>query len=251
MSLVKTHSLFLLGPQIKPVIVACLASIVLAGVLVPVTACKKTAFIRTQKGLNREQVESKNFELFRSAASGNVATTQQALDNGADVNAREEEGETPLMYAAVEGHRDVALLLISRGADVNALSNNHETALGRAAFQGREETVTALISSGANLELGGDYSATPLMLAASQDQIGTMKVLVTKGASVNARDTTGDTALIYAIAGHGSIDTVKLLLEAGADLNTANGKGVTPLTLALERRATEIVDLLKRKGAKR
>src|SRR5882724_8200363 len=88
--------------------------------------------------------------LFRACSDGRLNVVRSLLDSGADVNAREQENETPLMYAAVEGHTEVALLLISRGADVNAASVNKETALGRAAMRGRNETVEALISKGAD-----------------------------------------------------------------------------------------------------
>ena len=42
------------------------------------------------------------------------------ISNGADVNAKDDDGSTPLHYAAHEGHKEIAELLIAKGADVNA-----------------------------------------------------------------------------------------------------------------------------------
>ena len=46
------------------------------------------------------------------------------IDKGADVNATDEVGRTPLHYASANGHKEVAELLISKGADLNAKDNN-------------------------------------------------------------------------------------------------------------------------------
>lgn len=97
--------------------------------LISLSACGASVISQNKTGDNRA--------LFRASSDGRIESVRSLLDAGADVNAREEENETPLMYAAVEGHTEVVLLLISRGADVNALSDNKETALGRAAMRGR------------------------------------------------------------------------------------------------------------------
>ncbi len=87
--------------------------------------------------------------LFRAASDGRNDLIESSLKEGADVNAREQEGETPLMYAAANGHTDTVLFLIDKGADVNAVSNNNETALARAASVGHTATVQTLLEKGA------------------------------------------------------------------------------------------------------
>lgn len=61
-----------------------------------------------------------NEDLRLAAKSGNVKEVSRLLADGADVNAKDEIGATPLHNAAVEGHRDVAELLIAKGADIDA-----------------------------------------------------------------------------------------------------------------------------------
>ena len=58
--------------------------------------------------------------LLKAAERGNIKAVKQHLDAGADVNAKDEDGFTPLHYAAVTGRKEIAEILIAEGADVNA-----------------------------------------------------------------------------------------------------------------------------------
>jgi len=58
--------------------------------------------------------------LSNAAVSGDIEAAKQAIAAGADVNATDEVGRTPLHYASANGHKEVAELLIANGADVNA-----------------------------------------------------------------------------------------------------------------------------------
>ena len=64
-----------------------------------------------------------------TAFDGDLAGVQAELDKGADVNAKNESGVTPLLWAAWKGHKEVAELLIANGADVNAKNEDGETPL--------------------------------------------------------------------------------------------------------------------------
>ena len=65
-----------------------------------------------------------------SARDGDLAGVQALLDIGADVNAKDVEGWTPLHYSARNGHEEIVELLISGGADVNVKDESEETAVG-------------------------------------------------------------------------------------------------------------------------
>ena len=64
-----------------------------------------------------------------AAVDGNIEAVKQHLAAGTDVNAKDEEGWTPLHIAAIRGNKEIAELLIAEGADVNAKNNIGTTPL--------------------------------------------------------------------------------------------------------------------------
>jgi ankyrin repeat protein len=89
--------------------------------------------------------------LLKAAKKGNIEAAKQALADGADVNAKVEEGWTPLHLAAENGHKEIIELLIAKGADVNAKGRWGSTPLLLAALYGHKEVVELLISNGADV----------------------------------------------------------------------------------------------------
>jgi hypothetical protein len=71
----------------------------------------------------------RNADLFAACQAGDVDRIKILLDRGADVNARNRNGETPIMVAAGLLYPDAVRLLIARGADVNAENSRGDTAL--------------------------------------------------------------------------------------------------------------------------
>jgi ankyrin repeat protein len=65
-----------------------------------------------------------------AAEEGNIKAVKQHLAAGTDVDAKDMNGETPLNWAAYNGHKEIAELLIANGADVNAADKYGETPLG-------------------------------------------------------------------------------------------------------------------------
>ena len=92
--------------------------------------------------------------LFNAARSGDTETIRLLLKKGADINAKDNGGNTALMLAALEGRTDVVKLLLDKGADVNAKNNGDFTALGSARVLGYTpivqllQQVAAIASSG-------------------------------------------------------------------------------------------------------
>ena len=78
--------------------------------------------------------------------------------------------------------------------------------------------------------------------------IETMKSLLQRGSSVDEKDTSGSTALLWAARG-GSLEKVQLLIANNADLNIANDRGHTALSSALRNGHIDIVRLLIEKNA--
>ena len=74
-------------------------------------------------------VKANNDDLINATRNNTVQEVKRLLNEGADVNARNQDGWTSLMMAALGGHLEVAKLLIDKGADVNAKNNAQGTAL--------------------------------------------------------------------------------------------------------------------------
>jgi ankyrin repeat protein len=103
-----------------------------------------TDLLRKHAGKTSEEL----FALFKAAAKGNIEAVKQHLDGGADVNAKDGGGWTPLHFAAWFGHTEVAELLIAKGADVNAKDHTGRTPLNEAIETNQTKTADLLRTHG-------------------------------------------------------------------------------------------------------
>jgi len=126
------------------------------------------------------------------------------------VNAKDEDGWTPLHFAATE---EIAELLINEGADVNAKNKWSGTPLQWTARGGHKEIVELLIAKGANVSAKNDEDGTPLHLPADRGHTEVVELLITAGADVNAKDDEGETPLDQ--AGTSWPETADLLRKHG------------------------------------
>jgi ankyrin repeat protein/flagellar basal body-associated protein FliL len=188
-----------------------------------------------------------NTALAFASREGHSDAIRYLLDKGAEINLKDNDGTTALMMAAARGQMDAVKLLLDKGADITANNNTGMTALIMAAMSGETDAVKLLLDKGAEIKVKDNKGMAALMWAAELGQIETVKLLLDRGAEVNAKDDRGGTALIEA-ATTGNADVVKLLLARGADVNAVTAKGVTALDMAIDNAA--IMRLLKQAGAK-
>lgn len=150
------------------------------------------------------------------------------LRKGADPNAVNEAGKTPLMLAR---STEAATLLVEAGARVNVRDGFGYTPLMYAVMGSRAATVKLLVSRAAVVHAVTTDGRTALMLTAGAERDQSAPVLLEAGAAVDARDSRGNTALLYA-AHYSNGPVMKHLIDAGADVKAVNAAGESALILA-------------------
>lgn len=193
--------------------------------------------------------------LHAAAAQGDVAVIKRLLAGGANINARDGNGRTPLMVAAHKRDLVAARALIAAGADLNALDNDRYDILTISGVADDPAMVKLAIASGANPGLTTSrYDGTALIASAHLGHVEVVRALIKAKAPLDHVNNLGWTALIEAIvlgdggANHQAI--VKDLIAAGADLNIADRQGVTPLSLARGHGYKSMVEMLTAAGAR-
>ena len=205
-----------------------------------------------------------NEMLWVAAQTGNLEAVKGSIAIGADVNSSDQEGDTALHFAAK--YPAVAAYLIQKGANVDARNNWGDTPIFRVANNGNLKMVQFFADKGAELDLRNDHGATPLNYASGNGHIAVMQYLIDHGANVNTLGN-GHSPLAWAChnSHHGYLEAVKLLLEKEADINQSfryEGKyadnpdnqwlrGWTPLMFAIHDwgATTDIIQYLLDHGA--
>jgi ankyrin repeat protein len=151
--------------------------------------------------------------------AGDRATALQLLRSGADVNAAQPDGTTPLHWAVYAVDAELAQALLAKGAKAEVRNRFGATPLAEAAKVANVDLVRALLKAGAKADTANEDGQTPLMLAARTGVVGVAKELLKAGAKVNAKEAwRGQTALMWA-AGSAQADMTALLIARGADVN--------------------------------
>jgi len=90
-------------------------------------------------------------ELLEACTQGNLEDAKRLLEKDADVNAKDDYGNTALIIAIREDHTEISELLIANGANVNAKANNDKTALMSATEFDQTGIPELLIDNGADV----------------------------------------------------------------------------------------------------
>ena len=169
------------------------------------------------------------------------------LDAGADVNAKNRRGSTPLHWAI---HDEAKVrLLISRGAALDAKQVEGRTPVYLAASLGDGTAILKfLLEQGANPGMATANGMTPLMAAAVRGDVTALRLIADTHVDINAKDGAGETALMFA-ATNGSADAVGLLLDRGADARVRSKRNETALGNAGTAGVEATVRLLLDHGA--
>ena len=179
------------------------------------------------------------------------------LQSGADIEAKNLQGNTALQMSAWEGHITSVELLLQQGADVNSRGSTDTTPLMMAAERGRTDVVRLLLEQGAEIDavsVNHYFGSTAIAQALYKSHTATAKVLLERGADANARyNESSKSTLLHVVARHSSweaqIPNIDLLLEKGADLEAKDDDGQTPLVVGIQSQGFETVRYLLERGA--
>jgi ankyrin repeat protein len=120
------------------------------------------------------------------------------LDNGAEIEARNNNGWTPLMYSAIRNNTKMIKFLVQKGAFMNAQDRSGRTALMMLMDKGDREAIEFLLKSGADPNIIDSRSNTALIGASSKGRLIIAAILIKHGADVSVKNTFGKTAKIIA-----------------------------------------------------
>jgi len=141
----------------------------------------------------------KSISVHEAALNGLTADIEKMIAEGTDIDIKDEDGRTPLMYASFNGHSVIMQKLISKGAKVNQSDNYGRTALMFASSGPYPEAVRLLLKNQADPNLSDkEEHFTALMYAAAEGQTEIVKILLTFKADPRKKDIDGDDALTFA-----------------------------------------------------
>lgn len=162
------------------------------------------------------------------------------LANDVDVNAKDEDGLTPLHIASKRGDLAIVIALLDKRAYINAEDKNGLTPLHLASQEGDLAIVRALLDKGAYIDARDNRGLSPLHLAVYNRHMNVVNELLAKNATINETDRNRKTPLHIASAA-GDLDCVKALLENGADVNAKDYSEFTPLINAAINEHADVV----------
>lgn len=188
--------------------------------------------------------------LFLAAHEGDVAVIRQLVAAGAQVNARDPKGRTPIHVAAFASEDDALRALAEAGADMNALERSAYDVVTIAAVADDPDLMSLAITLGNDPGLTtSPYDGTALIAAAHLGHVEVVQRLIAAGAPLDHINNLHWTAVMEAVVlGDGGADhqaVLDALLDAGADRTLADRDGVTPLQHAQARGYAAMVERLE------
>ena len=188
--------------------------------------------------------------LHKSAIKGNLDIIEFLIQNGARIDVKEEKSGRTALHMATKP--EVAKLLIEKGAQIEAKDTRGRTPLLICAMESHAEVAQVLVQHGAQVNSKTGGGNTPLTFATSYGHIDMVKLLVQNGAQVDIKGQHGNTPLHGIMQSRGigpkrHFEIVKYLIEHGAPIDTKNNNSETPFNKANRNGHIEIAKYLLEK----
>jgi ankyrin repeat protein len=196
--------------------------------------------------------------LERAIINNNLPSVRVLAIYGADLKKANAQGLTPLelSFEQIKTKHDsikIAEILLEHKADANVTDIHGQPLFSRALVAGMTDFMQLLVKYGVdvnNPDAKGELPIHQAFLFIGKEYATVLKILVQGGVRLEAKDSSGNTALHVAVA-KGLEDAVKLLLDAGVDPEARNQANKKPLQLAKEAKKYEVVELLRAKALER
>ena len=207
------------------------------------------SLLKQQINVNTPQVDGST-ALAWAAHWDDLKTADLLIRVGANVNAINDYGVSPLWEACNNGSAAMVERLAAAGANLNAtLLRTGETALLRCARTGNADAVKSLLDHGADVNAKEKQKGqTALMWALEERHPDIARELIEHGADLHTRTKGGFTPLLFA-ARRGDVASTGLMLEKGADVNETTPGGLNPLLMAIDCNHESLAIFLLEKGA--
>ncbi|HKE83862.1 MAG TPA: ankyrin repeat domain-containing protein [Vicinamibacterales bacterium] len=178
-----------------------------------------------------------DLRLIEAVRARNVERVRALVKEGVDVNARQADGATALLWAAHLDDPGLVSVLIAAGAKADAADDTGVTPLYLACLSRQAAIVDSLLAAGANANAALITGETVLMTCARTGEAPAVRALLSRGANVNAKEPSHQqTALMWAAA-QKHPEAVAALLEAGADVRARSRDYVQTVTSEVTQRA--------------
>lgn len=206
--------------------------------------------------------------LHAAVSKGKFDMVKHLLDLGFDPNAKDTDGQTPLMliYGFIDTTSEdlikMITILVNGGAEVNVIDSRGVSPLLLAYYEGKEEVIEHLIQLGATsvIETKMDAQEALILLeinsvdkykqAIAFGNLGAVKLFLKAGYDPNISDETAGSTMLFQLVFPEDLKMMELLLKNGANPNIKNDmEGVTPLWIAVSQNKPAVVELLLKYGA--
>ncbi|XP_046452216.1 palmitoyltransferase ZDHHC17-like [Daphnia pulex] len=192
----------------------------------------------------------KTWDIVKATQYGIFDRCKELIDQGYDVNQRDDENVTLLHWASINNRKELVNLYINHGAQVDAVGGKLlATPLHWAVRQGHLATVILLIKHGADPMVYDGEGFQSLHLAAQFGHTAVCAYLLAHGVPVNSADMQGMTPLMWAAFRTTTVDPTRLLASLGASVISQDNHGNTALHWAIESRNVSAISLLLERNA--